>query len=323
MFKIAKRHRADDAKPAIWAEGKQFAPLDFHHALRVTAILARRSAAKAWDRGSDITAAAAMAIEDGYGAGTVQMMGRAARLLPSRAFISQALARLSRLEAAAAQAVDHAFESIDPLEFSDLSGFMAHRREEARKVASETARKSNLSKAARMRAETAAKRKPAHDSDLSQSLSSSELPDEALDSEEIIKIVVNDPELLAIRSALASILQNPDPLPTQEQFLPPAPMDQTLSPVPMDRVAEPLVVPEPDTDRSGTIRRGSVWKRAGVLLARGVYWFAHLVWRLFGPALTHLTASILGWVLVGALLPFSLYRAIATHLGGQDLRYFD
>ncbi len=48
MFKVAKGRQSATSKPDIWAEGKQFVPLDPMLLARVTTIIARHSAARIW-----------------------------------------------------------------------------------------------------------------------------------------------------------------------------------------------------------------------------------------------------------------------------------
>jgi hypothetical protein len=56
MYKFARGSVTKKAKPEIWSEGKQFTPLDPAHMARVSAIIARRSSAAGWKKGSARTA---------------------------------------------------------------------------------------------------------------------------------------------------------------------------------------------------------------------------------------------------------------------------
>ena len=107
MFKVAKGRQSAASKPDIWAEGKQFAPLDPMLLARVTAIIARRSAAHIWTKGSDLGADLSLAIEEGLWARAVSKLGRATAVLPSRAATARLMARLSRMQRRASSQVDH------------------------------------------------------------------------------------------------------------------------------------------------------------------------------------------------------------------------
>ena len=331
MFKTAKTARRTGSKSDIWSEGKQFVPVDARHLCRVAAILARRSAARVWLRGSVRTANLALAVEDGL----VTVPGRLGRVLPSRGVVARTLARLSRLEATASKLVDHHAQPVAPLALGDLSSFMEQRRAEARQAAVDQARKETIASAARERVAMLGRRKkvvetagPLSGTDgLPNGVPVEEIatspdpgPVEVIDAQ----MVATD-EIMAIRMALASI---PEAVmaPVVRRVAPPPAVSPKLfaakSPDWSDHY-DPPEAPEPAAAPVGPGLTRRIWAGIWRLTRRALSWIMRTIWRLIGLILVKTVATGLGWGLVGALFPYGIYGAVSAHLKGQDLRYFD
>ena len=345
MFKTAKTARRAKSRPDIWSEGKQFAPVDAGHLSRVASILARRSAARVWLRGSVRTATLALAVEDGLGAWAVAGLGRLVRILPSRGVMARTLARMSRLQATASELVDHHAQPVAPLELGDLSSFMEQRRAEARQAPVEQARKDSIASAARERAALLSRRKTVEAEALAGTQAgtdggsgeeSGKGPNDGLATalvlgpvEVIGSQVVAVDEMMAIRMALSSV---PEVAPALTTAPLPA-LAPTVSPKlfatrsqDWSDLYDPPAPPEPPESKAamsgpGLSRR--IWSGTMRLLRRGLSWSFRTIWRLIGPILVRIVATGLGWGLVATLFPYGIYGAVTAHLKGQDLRYFD
>lgn len=333
MFKTAKTAHRTRSKQDIWSEGKQYVPLDAGHLCRVAAIMARRSAAWVWLRGSVRTANLALAVEDGLGARAVAGLGRLRQVLPSRGVVARTLARMSRLEATASELVDHHAQPVAPLALGDLSSFMEHRRAEARQAAAEQSRKDAIASAARERAALLTRRNQSAETVEPLIWTGTDaLPDDVIATapelgpvEVIGAQVVAVDEMIAIRMALAAIPEVVVAPAVPPLAPPPAVSPKLFATKSQDwsDLYDPPVVPEPEVPPAGPGLSRRVWAGIWRLTRRGSSWIMQTIWRVIGPILVKIVATGLGWGLVGALFPYGMYGALSAHLKGQDLRYFD
>ena len=321
MFKTAKGPQPAASKPDIWAEGAQFAPAEMRHLARVSVILARRKAAGVLQGASALAGRAATAVEGGFGAQAIGRLGRLARALPPRQAATAALSGISRIGAAASGLIEKPTEDIAPLDFVDLRGYVEQRRSDAAVKSAQTARKADITQAAKRRAAAAAGR--GLDAGVPQvpmarptvPLSASPPP------------LVDAGELLAIRAALAAAPEPAPPLPAPPLPAPQIVQGRVFSHLPVDGVAQALVIPAPDPvsneDKPKRARNIGLRRRIAGAMAAGLGWMVRQTWRLIGPGLSAACAFGLGWATVGAMMPFGLYRAVRLHLDGEDLRYVD
>ena len=321
MFKVAKGRQSAASKPDIWAEGKQFAPLDPMLLARVTAIIARRSAAHIWTKGSDLGADLSLAIEEGLWARAVSKLGRATAVLPSRAATARLMARLSRMQRRASSQVDHHRISVEPLEFGDLHSYMDERRAQAIVVQRERARKEKLAQSARERAATLALRASAA-VDTRPNRGSAPLAETSADQTTTIAYT----ELLAIRAALAEV---PD-FPPAPVAMPSAPLPDILAPSLFAKSASAAFIADaqkrPPTEPMAKRSPGILYRLAaavGGAIGRAGGWVLSRIGSALSPPIHNALAWSLGWGLFLATLLYGFASALSAHYRGQDLRDFD
>lgn len=339
MFRTAKPPGAASSKPEIWSDGQQFAPFDLGTWARVSGILARRTASGTLGRLSLASANLALGLEEGRWRVNLAALGRAQALIPSRLSVARGLARVSRLQAMAAEVVDHRAEGIAPLEIDDLNAFMQSRRLAAEKA--EALRQAPPAPATAPHRPLRKIGKPVGTPTRVGPVTGaappvaplSGQPDQGLatPSTPLTALAVTSDELLAIRLAIASA---PEPAPTAHSPGALVP-DPVVNPV-ARRVFSPAQTPpdwydeasapqgprptpstRPASRIKGLLRhlaRGSLG-----LIGRGVL----AIWRPVKPWVARFCATALGWTGVVLALPLGALQATRLHLQHVDLRYFD
>ena len=322
MFKTAKGPQSAASKPDIWAEGAQFAPAEMRHLARVSVILARRKAAGVLQGASALAGRASTAVEGGFGAQAIGRLGRLARALPPRQAAAAALSGISRIGAAASGLIEKPTEDIAPLDFVDLRGYVDQRRSDAAVKSAQTARKADITQAAKRRAAAAAARRG-----LDAGVPQDQMAGPTVPLRASPPPLVDAGELLAIRAALAAAPEPAPHLPAPPLPVPQIAQGRVFSHLPVDGVAQALVIPAPDPvsneDKPKRARNIGLRRRIAGAMAAGLGWMVRQTWRLIGPGLSAACAFGLGWATVGAMMPFGLYRAVRLHLDGEDLRYVD
>lgn len=336
MFRTAKPRSSASSEPKIWSEGQQFAPLDLGAWSRVSAIVARRAASRGLARTSVACANLALGLEKGRWKVNFSALGPAAAVIPSRLRVARGLARLSRLQAMAAEIVDHQALKIAPLEITDLSAFMQARRLAAR--AAEAALRAPSVRPLRparkilpvARTDTAAK--PGEEiAALLSCLDAPSTPTAISRTAPLADVPIDNDALMAIRMAINSAPEPVAPMHYPGSFAP----EPAARPVARSVFATasadwyeedpppppPEPVAPPSTRVADTALRLVARLGRGVLagLGRGVL----ALWLPVKGSVAKACAAVLGWASVALVLPYGALRATILHAQRVDLRYFD
>lgn len=337
MLRKAKPRSTAQSKPEIWVDGQQIAPFNLGAWSRSSGILARRAAASTLSRVSIGCAALAFGLEGGRWSVNLSVLGPAARILPSRRSMARGLARLSRVQAMAAELVDHQSKPVTPLEIDDLSAFLANRRLASLEAAAE---KQHLNGTGAARSELPVQPGWWPDDDLKNTglaasgdakASPATLHSGSTEPETgavPVLPLVSLEELNAIRMALASA---PEPRSAPPLFGEDTPSDlkddasaQPIKSAPRANwYFEPVIPAEPPALVPITSAVGGVLYAVLRWIGARIVRLLSVLWRPTRTAIARTSAFALGWICVILALPYALVRALILHFNFVDLRYFD